>query len=153
MVTVSALLFGIYTLLMPRTTLRAVELDDQVGHPSSAQLPGLKSELKQYQEPDKPPFFKFVFWYQRYGQLCLSEVRFVMKRASTRSGSSDKFVAVSYARQNVSQGVYMSIQPGYMSLSVESNGKEENTPETVMQQKQNPLLYAVLIYVSPEGAF
>ena len=59
---VSELLFGIYTLLWPRRTLRTVELEAQVGSPTinSARRPRRKSELKQYQQPEKLQFFKFV---------------------------------------------------------------------------------------------
>ena len=57
---VSELLFGIYTLLWPRRTLRAVELEAQVRSPTSARRPRRKSELEQYQQPEKLQFFKFV---------------------------------------------------------------------------------------------
>ena len=58
--TIPELLFGMYTLLWPRRTLRRAELENQVDSPTIARRCRRKSELKQYQQPEKLPFFKFV---------------------------------------------------------------------------------------------
>ena len=59
--------------------LQAFELEAQVGLPASARHCRRKSELKQYQHPEKLSFFIFLYGSQ--------EAPSVMKKASDRSGA------------------------------------------------------------------